>query len=312
MTLFTVLTPTHQRRDTLPRVAASLEQQTCRDFEWIVVDDGSTDGTDTLIAAIAARASFPVRYVRQQHRGKHAAINVAVSMARGELFTIVDSDDELSPVALERLAWHWLAIPAADRPGFAGVSGRCQDGTGALIGNRFSNEVVDSDNIEIRYRYRRRGDRWGCVRTDVMREFPFPEPEGIRYVPESLVWDQIAQAYRTRFVSEMLYTAHSGAPNRLTDRRRRVAQAPGLWLLHRHNLSLAPRWFRDAPLSFLKSGANYGRFSLHLRLGPRALWRAADPGLPRFLAMIMLPASVALWLRDRLRRQSALRPAAGT
>ena len=94
---FTVFTPTCNRCATLPRVYASLAAQTFRDFEWLIVDDGSTDCTAALVDKWTAQADFPIRYLRQENRGKHIASNRAVREARGELFLVLDSDDACVP-----------------------------------------------------------------------------------------------------------------------------------------------------------------------------------------------------------------------
>ena len=110
--VFTVFTPTLDRAHTLERVYRSLVAQTFRDFEWIVVDDGSTDGTEQLVGGWRAEAPFPIIYQFQEHRGKHVATNRAVAVARGDLFLTLDSDDSCIPRALERFKSHWDAIPA--------------------------------------------------------------------------------------------------------------------------------------------------------------------------------------------------------
>src|SRR5215471_10000349 len=76
--LFTVFTASYNRAHTIHRVFNSLSAQTLRDFEWLVVDDGSTDRTAELIGAWTKTADFPIRYFKQEHSGKHVARNLAV------------------------------------------------------------------------------------------------------------------------------------------------------------------------------------------------------------------------------------------
>src|SRR4029434_11350090 len=104
---FTVFTPTYNRAQTIHRVYDSLRAQTLRDFEWLVVDDGSTDATSDLIANWARTASFLIRYVKQEHSGKHIPHNLALREAQGQLFVPLDSDDGCVSHALARPGDHW-------------------------------------------------------------------------------------------------------------------------------------------------------------------------------------------------------------
>src|SRR5690242_10850122 len=109
--LFTVFTPTYNRAHTLHRVFDSLRAQTIRDFEWLVIDDGSVDGTSEQISEWTNTVDFPIRYFKQKNSGKHIAHNLAAREARGQFFLPLDSDDACMPDALERLSYHWNSIP---------------------------------------------------------------------------------------------------------------------------------------------------------------------------------------------------------
>mgnify|MGYP003214151433 CR=1 FL=1 len=117
----TVFTPTYNRAYILGKLYESLCRQTAGDFEWIVVDDGSTDGTEALVRGWSSMAPFSLRYVRQANGGKHRAINRGVREARGELFFIVDSDDYLADNAVERVLSQYDTVRG--REDFAGVCG---------------------------------------------------------------------------------------------------------------------------------------------------------------------------------------------
>ncbi len=73
---FTVFTPTFDRAHTLDRVYRSLCVQTFKEFEWVIVDDGSTDGTDDLVAGWQTENRFPISYEKQPNQGKHIAVNL--------------------------------------------------------------------------------------------------------------------------------------------------------------------------------------------------------------------------------------------
>ena len=286
---FTVFTPTYNRAHTLPRVYASLRAQTFRDFEWLVVDDGSSDGTRDLVARWAAEAPFPIHYQYQPNAGKAAATNEGVRRAAGELFLIADSDDEFVADALERLNLHWESIPATERDRFTGVTGLCCDEQGRLVGETFPTSPFDSDSLELYWRYGVRSEKWGFHRTDVLRQFPFPTADGTKHTPEDVVWHAIARKYRTRFVNDVLRIYHQDGGGQLT------RMPPLAWARFRgyyaRQLYEERDWMLVAPFAFFRLLANYVRWcfvagdplSLHLeRLRPatmRVLWAlAVAPG----------------------------------
>lgn len=202
--LITVFTPAYNRRYIIGRLYESLCRQTYKDFEWLVVDDGSTDNTEPLLAQFISEGKIPIRYIRQENGGKHRAINRGVREARGELFFIVDSDDHLADNALERVAFHYGNVK--DDSFFCGVSGvRARAGSGERIGGEESWETLNCTCLEFRYKHKVKGDMAEVFRTSVMREFPFPEIPGERFCTESLVWNRMAQKYKMRYFYEKIY-----------------------------------------------------------------------------------------------------------
>lgn len=259
--LFTVFTPAFNRAHTLDRVRASLAVQTFTDFEWLIVDDGSRDGTAALVEGWRRDSPFPIRYQYQENQGKHVAVNRGAALARGELFLTLDSDDACLPQALERLAWHWRQIPEARRGDFAGVAGRCQDQGGRLVGSPLPRPVMEVSALELRHRWRVKGELWGFTRSGLVRAHPAPEPPGARFVPEDLIWTPIARTHLTRFVDEPLRVYHQGQADSLTASGAPAGHRLGLMLWHRQTLNLELAWFWRDPLPFLRAGANYARFA---------------------------------------------------
>lgn len=298
---FTVFTPTYNRAHTLHRVYESLNAQTFRDFEWLICDDGSTDGTRDVVRDWTHGAAFPIRYLHQDHGGKHVAFNRAVREARGTLFLGLDSDDACLPHALERFKHHWDAIPEPDRRGFSGVTALCQDQHGRLVGDRFPFDPTDSNSLEIRYRLRVAGEKWGFQRTSVLRRFPFPVRDGERHVPPSTVWRAIARHYRTRYVNEVLRIYHvDERADQLSALGSRIRLAKELTVWYRHVLDHELDWFPVAPLRFVGSAANYVRFSLHADAGLVPAIRGLESPRARSLALVAVPIGVAVYVRDRV------------
>jgi len=260
---FTVFTPTYNRAHTLHRVHESLQRQTFRDFEWLIVDDGSTDGTRQLVEAWQRSGELPIRYLWQENHGKHVAFNQGVRVAHGALFLSLDSDDACVPQALRRFHDHWDAIPDDLKPDFAGVTCLCVDQHGREVGGRFPCDVMDSNGLEIRYRYKVIGEQWGFYRTDVLRHYPFPETIKSHYVPEGLVWSRLARAFKIRFVNEALRIYHVDRPS-MVHGVEPGTNAVGGRLYYLMVLNEEQDFFRYAPFQFCRSAALYVRSCLYL------------------------------------------------
>lgn len=302
--LFTVLTPTYNRAATLHRVYESLVAQTLRDFEWVIVDDGSTDNTHEAVLAWQAHADFPIRYVWQNNQHKKTAFNRGVREARGELIVALDSDDEIPPDALAVLKDAWDGIPPARRDSYVAVTGLCARPDGSIVGDRFPQDVFDSTAVDVHFRYRIKGEKFGCMRTDVLRRFPFPE-DVAGFVPESLVWWAISRAgYLSRFVNRVVRIYHD-TPGGLSQGKVSVSNnAQGLYLLNWDMLQHHLDWFRYRPKEFILAAARYTRFRLHLDHSglPNALdaYKLTQPAA-RALVLLMWPLGYALYRRDRRR-----------
>ena len=104
MPYFTVFTPTYNRAYILPKLYQSLREQTCKDFEWMIVDDGSTDDTGKLVAQWEDQNNgFDIHYYKIQNGGKPRAINFGITKANGDFFFMVDSDDHLTTDAVQKM-----------------------------------------------------------------------------------------------------------------------------------------------------------------------------------------------------------------
>lgn len=267
----TILTPTYNRASLLPRLFDSLLRQTNKDFEWIVVDDGSTDDTREVVANLKEKCggAFPMGYVYKANGGKHMAINIGAERARGELLFIADSDDLLTDDALETVANSWHDI--SDDKSFAGIAGLdITMDTREVIGSGLPQEHIDCNAIDIRYRHHVTGDMKEVFRTEVLREFPFPEFAGERFCPEQLVWFRMARRYRLRYINKPMYIAdyqHDGITAGITRARMRNPSASMLTYAE----------LTECPVPFLvkvKAAINFWRF-WHCRTATSVVPRVA-------------------------------------
>ena len=201
--MITIFTPTYNRGYIIEKLYLSLCNQTSNEFEWLVVDDGSTDNTRELIERFIADNKINVRYIYKENGGKHTAINLGVKNANGELFFIVDSDDYLTPDAVEWIITNSRDIIFNDK--FAGLSGLRINPDGSKIGGGDDFGTIDADALEIRSKYKVSGDLAEIYKTHILKLYPFPEIPNERFCSEGLIWARIAQKYILRYIYKGIY-----------------------------------------------------------------------------------------------------------
>lgn len=284
--MITVFTPTYNRVYHLNRLYESLCQQTDKNFEWLVVDDGSTDYTEELIDTFRKEGIIEVRYIKQTNGGKHRAVNRGVREAQGSLFFIVDSDDYLCKDAIEVITNEYKEIEH-DKD-YCGVCGLKVDNKGEKVGGGYF-EKINTTFMDFRYKYKFKGDMAEVVRTDVMREFPFPEIPGEKFCPEAVVWNRIAQKYKVRYFYKGIYICEY-LPDGLTHKITKIRmQSPMASMLCYSELSK----YNVPVLTKIKSAINYWRFWI---CGNKPFVEAVRD--IRRLNVIFLPMAFLMHVRD--------------
>lgn len=297
----TVLTPTYNRAPLLPRLYDSLCRQTFRDFEWLVVDDGSTDNTSQLLVEWARVAPFRLRWEEKPNGGKHTALNVGYRIIETPFTAMMDSDAWYTDDGLSVLMRHWDAIPEHDRHRFASVEGAAVLPDGGRITTPFPGDVFDSDTFTVRVVHGVKGDTIGIHRSDVLAAHPFPEYEG--FITEGLIWNRIASRYKTRFINDVVgYTEYQRGGLSDWEPSHLISAAKGFQQLN-HELLTTP-----LPLPFkhrLKAYANFVRYSCHAGLSLRGQARQAPS---KMLWLSTAPLGIALAKNDQRRARRTTPP----
>lgn len=202
MKAITVFTPTFNREKLLNQLYNSLLNQTFKDFEWLIVDDGSTDNTKELIEKFISENKICIRYFYKENGGKHRAINKGIDTAEGNLFIIVDSDDYLTYDALETINEYEKKINSNDIAGVCGLKGKNKE---ALIGTTFEGSEIDIYNYD-RKKYKISGDKAEAYYTQILKKYKFPEYDGEKFINEALVWNKIAlDGYKLKYFNKIIY-----------------------------------------------------------------------------------------------------------
>ena len=206
MKTLTVFTPAYNRAHTINRTYESLLRQTCKDFEWLVIDDGSTDNTKQLIEGWIRENRIPIRYIYQDNQGMHGAHNTAYKNITTELNTCIDSDDFMPDDAVEKIINFWNSRSREEKQKYAGIIGLDQTEEGKIIGKRFSSNQK-AVTLQGYYAAGGSGDKKMVYRTDVITKYPeYPLFEGERYVGLSYKYMLIDQDYELLVLDEPLVT----------------------------------------------------------------------------------------------------------
>ena len=197
----TVFTPTYNRATVISRTFESLQQQKSRDFEWLIVDDGSTDNTEAIVTGFQRHSTFPIRYYKVPHGGKHRAYNAGLKLAIGELFFVVDSDDSLTKDSL--LTINSVAETLRDRKDICGIIALKENKDGAIYGMPMPHEPVINSLKEF-LDCCKDGERSFVFKTEIARKYPFPEIEGEYFVTESVVYERLGKDWGFLIINESL------------------------------------------------------------------------------------------------------------
>lgn len=203
MPILTVFTPTYNRAHTLPRTYASLQKQDCKDFIWLIVNDGSTDNTAELVKTWQQQENgFEIRYIYKKNGGMHTAHNVAYENIDTELNVCIDSDDELADGAVRKILEKWEKVK---NQGYAGIVGLDADmNTGKIIGTDFGS-VLTETTLTGFYARGGTGDKKLVYRTDIMNQYPpYPVFEGEKYVALAYKYRLIDQKFKLAVLNDVL------------------------------------------------------------------------------------------------------------
>lgn len=196
--MLTVFTPAYNRADYLQRVYDSLLRQTCRDFEWLIIDDGSSDHTSAVVSAFVQEGKLPVRYYQKENGGKHTAYNLALTKAEGDWFVCVDADDYLQDGAVEHIR---TATAAAEGDGIVAYKA---DHTGKLLSKSFPAELTRCKFSDLTLRLGCSGEFTLIYPTRLLKQYPFPVFSGERFVGETVIYDRLDRVCNVRPLGQVI------------------------------------------------------------------------------------------------------------
>lgn len=224
--IITVFTPTYNRANTIKRVFDSLQNQSVKSFEWLIIDDGSTDNTKEVIEQFQKKADFPIRYYWKENGGRHTAVNYSYSVLRTKYVVTCDSDDELMPDAIEKMTQTWKLIESKGETRFWCITGReINKATGKMVGTPFPSGINDLSGRKQRKEILRHpGEKHCCRNVEILSQHPFPIYSDTKFVSENQVWEVINRKYDQYCVNDIYGAYYTDTPDSLTNTRRKFSK----------------------------------------------------------------------------------------
>ena len=296
-TKFSIITPTFNRAHILHRVFLSLKNQSFDydEFEWIVVDDGSTDETELKIREYIGLGLFSIKYLKQGNKGKHVAVNYALDFIKGDLVIIADSDDEFVPSTLDVFYRHWSDYGSEST---CGIKCIVKNQNNFIFQKGFKNpKIVKFDEYQ-EIEKNHPGEGWFCIRSDIMKAHKFPVFEGEKFLPESLVWNKILKHYSLIICPDVLRIYYQNEPDNLSNSpfgRKSYINSPNgyiAYLVNKYEME-------KSSFSRLKVCVNLSRFLIHSRVNKTYIIEDMSLVL-KFKAYLLFPVGVFFYFRDKI------------
>ncbi len=212
--LVSIYTCVYNGEKTLHRVFNSIKNQTYTNIEHIIVNDGSTDGTAELVKKYAQEAEYPVRYFEKPNGGKHTAVNVAWDNLNGYFAIQLDADDEFLPHTVEFLVSEYSLIPDEIKEDYWCIHGRCIDQINReMIGEPYPEGINFMPTEKAKaVAAGISGDKLGLMKTECLKGYRYPTPDGVSFVTENYVWHKLNRLYRTWYTNKetLVYYINEG------------------------------------------------------------------------------------------------------
>lgn len=201
--MLTIITPTYNRGYIINKAYESLTRQNNQNFEWLVIDDGSSDNTKETIHKFIEEGKIKIRYFYKKNGGKHTALNYGIKKAEGDYTLILDSDDYLSDNAVDIIEKYWKKY--TNNKNICALSFLRITPESNKIGKSLTQHETVSNNIDFRYNQNVYGDMAEVYKTKILTKYPFPVFGNERFLSEAIVWNKIALDYDTVYINEGIY-----------------------------------------------------------------------------------------------------------
>jgi len=252
--MITVFTPTYNRAEALNKCYESLCGQTSKDFVWMVVDDGSVDNTKEVVQAWIAENKICIVYIYKENGGKVSSINLSLEKCETELWVCLDSDDYLTPKAIEVMIANNQIIKS--NPDVCGLLALRTGPDGKVMNNkgRIPEDIVYASLQKIRYELNIDTEYVFVYKSAIIKQYPYPVIPGEKFFALSYVYDQVDLKYKYRILQDDLMVSEYLEDGITRNKIKLIKHNPkGYIMLKRQCIEIAPTLFRK-----IKSVILYG------------------------------------------------------
>ena len=237
-----IFTPTYNRAYCLDNLFNSLCNQTTLNFEWLIVDDGSTDNTKEVVENYQSISQFPIRYIKQANGGKQRAFNTGVQSCDCELFMCVDSDDTVPHDMIETVLAKWATV--RDNSSIAGMIGMCGKDEDTPLKTTIPNTLATTTMYDLYNKHHHKGDTAHIHRTAILKQFPFDVAPDEKFIGETYVFLQIDQRYTLAVIPKVLIVREYLEDGYTANVRKITRENPiGYMKLKRMYIEYADTWY---------------------------------------------------------------------
>lgn len=288
---FTVFTPVYNCEKSIDKAHESLVNQTCKDFEWVIINDGSKDNSHDVIERLIKNSPLHIIYVNNSiNKHKMSCFMQAISLAKGELLITFDGDDECYPDALDIFNKEYLNIPNELKDKVAAITGLCEDQFGNRVGDIFPEDPYYSSTFKSQAIDGIMGEKWGFTKTSILKGIILNNQLFNKgYIPESLVWNLIAkEGYVTKYINKVLRIYHIGVENSISSNNiDNIAFGASINYIARFN------WFSKlifkTPKFFIKNLYHLLRMSNYVSFKLNDYLKAIDSNIIKLAFVILWP-----------------------
>lgn len=289
----TIFSPTYNAEKFLPYVFETLQRQDYKNFEWLIVDDCSTDNTVPLLKSFQEKANFPIRVIENSSNQMITKnIEIGVNNANGDFFYLTGHDDGLKDDCISTFVSDWNNLDKTVQDNLCGLVYHCEDQNGNFIGTKYPYDYWISNDFEMRFKYNVKGEKSSFHKVELLKKIKYSYPEVDIYIPENLFWFELSYKYNFMYINKTLriyfqHDNHENISKSIGPGKKYMAGFAFFFkeIIRKYNAVLKKKYFKIW-LTFQFNYIRYSRYNL------QSYSQIIDNAVNKFLIVILIPFTI--------------------